>query len=111
MFSSMKTKQGISRRTRLDFWAAFGLAASVFLLCDPLSARGDIIVTVAPTQDYCDQANGTLAVPIMIPSGTTQLEFRATGGVATFGSTLYSPDGLDSNGHPSGFRQTMSASV
>jgi len=88
------------------FSAALGLTAAVFLLSDPRSARADIIVTVASTQDYYDAANGTLAVPIAIPQGATQLQFRATGGVDTFGSTVFSPDGLDSNGNPSLFQQT-----
>jgi hypothetical protein len=106
VFRVVKLKRGGSCRAKLDFCVALGLAAAVFVLCNSMSARADIIVTVAATQDYADLENGTLAVPVMLAPGTTQIAFRATGGVSTFGSTLYSPDGLDSNGHPSGFRQT-----
>src|SRR5262249_31067225 len=58
----------------------------------------ETIVTVPGNQTYYDGSNGTLALPVALPQGATQVQFRATGGASPFGSTLYSPDGLDVNG-------------
>ena len=89
-----------------NFTPGAGTLASNYIL--PLSGPSstDVTVTVPGTQTYYDGSNGTLALPVALPQGVTQVQFRATGGTSPIGSTLYSPDGLDSSGNISGFQFT-----
>ena len=60
--------------TAADFTPGAGTLVSNYVL--PISGTtSQMTVTVAGTQTYYDGANGTLAVPILLPQGTTQVQF------------------------------------
>ena len=89
-----------------NFTPGAGTSASNYVLPLSGSSSTNVTATVPGTQTYYDGSNGTLAMPVALPQGVTQAVLATGEALSGFGSTLISPDGLDSSGNISAFQFT-----